>query len=49
MTGPVRLAYDLLPATLTAELAGCGIDPHAAYDHVARAVAEDVPGEDVTV
>jgi nicotinate-nucleotide pyrophosphorylase (carboxylating) len=48
VTEPVRLAFDLLPGTLTAELAGCGIDPHAAYDHVARAVAEDVPGEDVT-
>ena len=48
MTGPVRLAFDLLPTSLTTELAGCGIDPRAAYDHVARAVAEDVPGEDVT-
>ncbi len=48
MTDPVRLAFDLLPAPLTAELRGCGVDPAAAYDHVARAVAEDVPGEDVT-
>ncbi|CAA9338370.1 MAG: Quinolinate phosphoribosyltransferase [decarboxylating] [uncultured Nocardioidaceae bacterium] len=48
MTGPVRLAFDLLPTSLTTELAGCGIDPRAAYDHVARSVAEDVPGEDVT-
>jgi nicotinate-nucleotide pyrophosphorylase (carboxylating) len=48
VTEPVRLAYDLLPETLVAELTGCGVDPHAAYDAVARAVAEDVPGEDVT-
>ena len=48
MTDPVRLAYDLLPEPLTTELRGCGIDPASAYDHVARAVAEDVPAEDVT-
>jgi nicotinate-nucleotide pyrophosphorylase (carboxylating) len=48
VTDPVRLAFDLLPEPLTTELRGCGIDPAAAYDHVARAVAEDVPGEDVT-
>jgi nicotinate-nucleotide pyrophosphorylase (carboxylating) len=48
VTAPVRLAFDLLPGTLVAELAGCGVDPHAAYDDVARAVAEDVPGDDVT-
>ena len=48
MTDPVRLAYDVLPDHLVAELRGCGIDPVAAYDHVARAVAEDVPSEDVT-
>jgi len=48
VTDPVRLAFDLLPEPLTAGLRGCGIDPAAAYDHVARSVAEDVPGEDVT-
>jgi nicotinate-nucleotide pyrophosphorylase (carboxylating) len=48
VTDPVRLAFDLLPEPLTTELRGCGIDPVAAYDHVARAVAEDVPAEDVT-
>jgi nicotinate-nucleotide pyrophosphorylase (carboxylating) len=30
------------------ELARAGLDPHAVRDHVARAVAEDVPVEDVT-
>ena len=48
LTDPVRLAFDLLPEPLTTELRGCGIDPVAVYDHVARAVAEDVPGQDVT-
>jgi nicotinate-nucleotide pyrophosphorylase (carboxylating) len=48
VTDPVRLAFDLLPEPLVTELRGCGIDPVAAYDHVCRAVAEDVPGEDVT-
>ena len=48
MTDPVRLAFDLVPEPLTSELRGCGIDPAAAYDHVARSAAEDVPGEDVT-
>jgi len=48
MTDPVRLAFDLLPEPLVTELRGCGIDLASAYDHVARAVAEDVPDEDVT-
>lgn len=43
-----RTAYDELPPPLIEELRGCGLDPRAAYDDVVRAVAEDVPGEDVT-
>jgi len=43
-----RTAYAALPAALHAELAECGLDPRAVYDHVVRALAEDVPGEDVT-
>jgi len=44
----VRTAYADLPPALLEELRGCGLDPRAAYDDVLRAVAEDVPGEDVT-
>ena len=40
--------YEDLPPALVEELAGCGVDPLATYDAVVRAVAEDVPGEDVT-
>jgi len=43
-----RTAYDALPASLLAELSECGLDPRALYDDVVRALAEDVPGEDVT-
>ncbi len=45
---PARTPYDALPAELVAELAGAGLDPRAVHDDVARALAEDVPGEDVT-
>ncbi|WP_420846694.1 carboxylating nicotinate-nucleotide diphosphorylase [Nocardioides caldifontis] len=37
-----------MPGSLVTELEGCGLDPHDLYDHVVRALAEDVPGEDVT-
>jgi nicotinate-nucleotide pyrophosphorylase (carboxylating) len=40
--------YDELPDGLVAELAAAGLDPREVFDHVARAVAEDLPGEDVT-
>ena len=40
--------YDELPAALVAELAAAGLDPHRVFDAVADAVAEDLPGEDVT-
>lgn len=40
--------YTDLPATLVEELGAAGLDPHRVDDDVARAVAEDLPGEDVT-
>jgi nicotinate-nucleotide pyrophosphorylase (carboxylating) len=43
-----RTAYDELPGGLVDELHGCGLEPRSVYDHVVRALAEDVPGEDVT-
>jgi nicotinate-nucleotide pyrophosphorylase (carboxylating) len=43
-----RTPYAALPAALVAELSECGLDPRALYDDVVRALAEDVPGEDVT-
>ena len=43
-----RTAYAALPAALLAELSECALDPRALYDDVVRALAEDVPGEDVT-
>ena len=43
-----RTAYDELPGDLLRELADCGLEPRSLHDHVVRALAEDVPGEDVT-
>ena len=43
-----RTSYAALPAALVAELAEAGLDPRALYGDVVRALAEDVPGEDVT-
>ena len=43
-----RTPYDALPSALLAELRDAGLDPEAAYDDVVRAVAEDLPGDDVT-
>jgi nicotinate-nucleotide pyrophosphorylase (carboxylating) len=40
--------YDELPRALVAELDAAGLDPHRVFDAVADAVAEDLPGEDVT-
>ena len=40
--------YDELPVALLAELEDCGLDPRTTYDAVAWAVAEDLPGDDVT-
>jgi nicotinate-nucleotide pyrophosphorylase (carboxylating) len=44
----VSTSFEQLPADLVAELGACGVDPRATYDAVARAVAEDVPGDDTT-
>jgi nicotinate-nucleotide pyrophosphorylase (carboxylating) len=43
-----RTSYDALPAALRDELAAAGLDGEAVHAAVARAVAEDLPGEDVT-
>jgi nicotinate-nucleotide pyrophosphorylase (carboxylating) len=43
-----RTPFTELPAALVNELADCGLDPRQAYDDVARAIAEDLPGEDLT-
>ena len=44
--------YDRLPADLLDELTGAGLDPHAVYDAIVAALAEDLPadgpGVDVT-
>lgn len=43
-----RTPYGELPVALLDELAGAGLDPEAVYDQIASAIAEDLPGEDVT-
>ena len=43
-----RTAYDALPPALLEELGDAGLDPKAVYDAVVLAIAEDLPGEDVT-
>ena len=43
-----RTPYDALPPDLLEELSGAGLDPKAIHDAVAAAVAEDLPGDDVT-
>ena len=43
-----RTPYDALPNDLVEELSGAGLDPKAIHDAVAAAVAEDLPGDDVT-
>jgi nicotinate-nucleotide pyrophosphorylase (carboxylating) len=43
-----RTPYDALPHDLVEELSGAGLDPKAIHDAVAAAVAEDLPGDDVT-
>jgi len=48
VTAIVGLAYDDLPAALVDELAAAGLDPAQVYADVAAAVAEDLPGDDVT-
>jgi nicotinate-nucleotide pyrophosphorylase (carboxylating) len=41
-------AFDELPRRLVEELSRAGLDPRTVYDDVVAAVAEDLPGEDVT-
>ncbi|WP_166389433.1 carboxylating nicotinate-nucleotide diphosphorylase [Nocardioides ochotonae] len=41
-------AYDALPAELLAELADAGLDPRALHQQILLALAEDLPGGDVT-
>lgn len=48
VTGIVALPYAELPAALVEELAAVGLDPEQVYADVAAAVAEDLPGDDVT-
>ncbi len=48
MTALARTAFEDLPPALLDELAGCGLDVRDTYDAVVRALAEDVPDEDVT-
>jgi nicotinate-nucleotide pyrophosphorylase (carboxylating) len=43
-----RTPYDSLPPALLAELSDAGLDAKAVYDAVVLAVAEDLPGDDVT-
>jgi nicotinate-nucleotide pyrophosphorylase (carboxylating) len=40
--------FSALPPALVEELAAAGLDPRKVYDDVVAAVAEDLPGEDVT-
>ena len=43
-----RTPYDRLPDALVSELGSCDLDPAQVYASVANAVAEDLPGDDVT-
>jgi nicotinate-nucleotide pyrophosphorylase (carboxylating) len=43
-----RTPYDALPPALLAELSDAGLDAKAVYDAVVLAIAEDLPGDDVT-
>lgn len=43
-----RTPYDALPAGLLEELVAAGLDARAVYDAIVLAIAEDLPGEDVT-
>ncbi len=48
MSPIARTPYDALPVSLVEELRGAGTDPERVYAAVAGAIAEDLPGEDVT-
>jgi nicotinate-nucleotide pyrophosphorylase (carboxylating) len=46
--GIVSLPFPQLPAALADELAAAGLDPELVHRSIAEAVAEDLPGDDVT-
>lgn len=48
MTRPAETPLDALPRKLVTALGAAGLDPSQVYAAVASAVAEDLPGEDVT-
>ncbi len=48
MTGPVRTPVEQLPGALVERLRDAGLDPAAVHGHVVAAIAEDLPGADVT-
>ncbi len=48
MTAPARTPFDALADDLVQRLTDAGLDAHRIYTHVAAAIAEDLPGEDVT-
>ncbi len=48
MSPIARTPYELLPEALTDELVDCGLEPVKVYAAVEGALAEDLPGEDVT-
>jgi nicotinate-nucleotide pyrophosphorylase (carboxylating) len=48
VTGIVALPLPDLPAALVAELTAAGLDPALVHQSVADALAEDLPGDDVT-
>lgn len=48
VTGIVALPFAELPPALVDELTGQGLDPAQVYADVAAAIAEDLPGDDVT-
>ncbi|GAA1914967.1 carboxylating nicotinate-nucleotide diphosphorylase [Nocardioides lentus] len=48
VTGIAAPSYDALPGRLVDELTAAGLDPRETWASVVAAVAEDLPGEDVT-
>jgi nicotinate-nucleotide pyrophosphorylase (carboxylating) len=48
MITPARTPYNALPLRLVEELTAAGLEPRKVYADVVAALAEDLPGEDVT-
>jgi nicotinate-nucleotide pyrophosphorylase (carboxylating) len=48
MITPARTPYNAMPLRLAQELTDAGLEPRRVYADVVAAVAEDLPGEDVT-